>query len=95
MYCMCTCMCTCNFSCSSASSPPSKNTDKTVSRRYKHYDWLHDRLVEKFTINCVPPLPDKQYYGTSIPFLYPLTTCLSHLTTPSHPFTLSPPGEKE
>lgn len=39
------------------------NTGKPVSRRYKHYDWLHDRLMEKFAIHCVPPLPDKQYYG--------------------------------
>jgi len=39
------------------------STGRPVSRRYKHYDWLHDRLEEKFTVNCVPPLPDKQYYG--------------------------------
>ena len=34
-----------------------------VSRRYKHFDWLHDRLVEKFTVIAVPPLPDKQIAG--------------------------------
>lgn len=39
------------------------STNQAVSRRYKHYDWLHSRLEEKFTINSVPPLPDKQYYG--------------------------------
>jgi sorting nexin-9/18/33 len=39
------------------------DTSAPVHRRYKHYDWLHDRLVEKFTTMCVPPLPDKQYYG--------------------------------
>ncbi len=39
------------------------STGRAVSRRFKHYDWLHDRLAEKFTVNSVPPLPDKQYYG--------------------------------
>lgn len=31
-----------------------------VSRRYKHFDWLHDRLNEKFNLIAIPPLPDKQ-----------------------------------
>jgi sorting nexin-9/18/33 len=39
------------------------DTGQAVSRRYKHYDWLHDRLVNKFTFLSVPPLPDKQFYG--------------------------------
>lgn len=34
-----------------------------VSRRYKHFDWLHDRLTEKFNIIAIPPLPDKQISG--------------------------------
>ena len=34
-----------------------------VSRRYKHFDWLHERLVEKFTMIPIPPLPDKQIQG--------------------------------
>jgi sorting nexin-9/18/33 len=34
-----------------------------VSRRYKHFDWLHERLVEKFCIIPIPPLPDKQISG--------------------------------
>ena len=34
-----------------------------MSRRYKHYDWLHERLCIKFAFFSVPPLPDKQYYG--------------------------------
>eukprot|EP00117_Sycon_ciliatum_P038661 scpid43575/ scgid28689/ Sorting nexin-33; SH3 and PX domain-containing protein 3 len=38
-------------------------TGELVERRYKHFDWLHDRLVEKFTVLAVPPLPDKQYAG--------------------------------
>lgn len=31
-----------------------------VSRRYKHFDWLHERLSEKFCLIAIPPLPDKQ-----------------------------------
>ena len=34
-----------------------------MSRRYKHFDWLHDRLEEKFTLIPVAPLPDKQVTG--------------------------------
>lgn len=34
-----------------------------VSRRYKHFDWLHERLQEKFSLIPVPPLPDKQIAG--------------------------------
>ncbi|GAB6022417.1 hypothetical protein CHUAL_006534 [Chamberlinius hualienensis] len=34
-----------------------------VSRRYKHFDWLHQRLAEKFTVIPIPPLPDKQISG--------------------------------
>ncbi|XP_066146695.1 sorting nexin lst-4 [Euwallacea fornicatus] len=34
-----------------------------VSRRYKHFDWLHDRLLEKFNLIAIPPLPDKQVSG--------------------------------
>lgn len=34
-----------------------------VSRRYKHFDWLHGRLVEKYCLIPIPPLPDKQISG--------------------------------
>ncbi|KAI5636637.1 WASP-binding domain of sorting nexin protein domain-containing protein [Phthorimaea operculella] len=34
-----------------------------VSRRYKHFDWLHERLQEKFSLIPIPPLPDKQISG--------------------------------
>lgn len=37
--------------------------DVPVSRRYKHFDWLHERLQEKFSLIPVPPLPDKQISG--------------------------------
>ncbi|XP_068725704.1 sorting nexin-33-like isoform X1 [Montipora capricornis] len=39
------------------------NTRVAVSRRYKHFDWLYDRFIEKFTSISVPPLPDKQITG--------------------------------
>jgi len=38
-------------------------TNIQVSRRYKHFDWLHQRLEEKFTLIPIPPLPDKQISG--------------------------------
>jgi sorting nexin-9/18/33 len=38
-------------------------TGIAVSRRYKHFDWLHERLVDKFCLIPVPPLPDKQISG--------------------------------
>ncbi|XP_046406008.1 sorting nexin lst-4 [Ischnura elegans] len=34
-----------------------------VSRRYKHFDWLHERLEDKFSPIPIPPLPDKQISG--------------------------------
>lgn len=34
-----------------------------VSRRYKHFDWLHERLEEKYCFIPIPPLPDKQISG--------------------------------
>ncbi|XP_077978422.1 sorting nexin-33-like isoform X2 [Glandiceps talaboti] len=39
------------------------HTHIQVSRRYKHFDWLYSRLVDKYTIIAVPPLPDKQITG--------------------------------
>ena len=51
------------FHCSYNYYMSTQNTSRMVSRRYKHYDWLHQRLMEKFTVTAVPPLPDKQYYG--------------------------------
>lgn len=34
-----------------------------VARRYKHFDWLHARLEDKFTFTSIPPLPDAQVTG--------------------------------
>lgn len=39
------------------------HTNIVVSRRYKQFDWLHERLVEKFTLIPIPPLPAKQQAG--------------------------------
>jgi len=33
----------------------------TVQRRMKHFQWLHEQLVLKYTCVCVPPLPDKTF----------------------------------
>nr|CAX73697.1 Sorting nexin-18 [Schistosoma japonicum] len=34
-----------------------------VSRRYKHFDWLHSRLLSKYPCVCIPPLPEKAITG--------------------------------
>jgi len=34
-----------------------------VSRRYKHFDWLRERLVEQFPALAIPSLPEKQFGG--------------------------------
>lgn len=34
-----------------------------VRRRYNQFDWLHERLEEKYPNICVPPLPDKALKG--------------------------------
>ncbi|TRZ00127.1 hypothetical protein DNTS_034621 [Danionella cerebrum] len=39
------------------------HTQNLVSRRYKHFDWLYARLVEKFPVISVPHLPEKQATG--------------------------------
>lgn len=31
--------------------------------RYKHFDWLYNRLLHKFTVISVPHLPEKQATG--------------------------------
>jgi len=38
-------------------------TSAAVSRRYKQFDWLQQRLVEKFSTIAIPPLPEKQIAG--------------------------------
>ena len=40
------------------------HTNYYVSRRYKHFDWLHQRLEEKYgKIIPIPPIPEKQLTG--------------------------------
>lgn len=34
-----------------------------VSRRYKHFDWLHEQMNSKFLLIPSPPLPEKQVAG--------------------------------
>ncbi|CAH8494468.1 unnamed protein product [Schistosoma turkestanicum] len=38
-------------------------TQTQVSRRYKHFDWLHARLLSKYPCICIPPLPEKAITG--------------------------------
>ncbi|XP_027866447.1 sorting nexin-9-like [Xiphophorus couchianus] len=39
-------------------------TNRTVNHRYKHFDWLYERLLEKFgSLLLIPSLPDKQVTG--------------------------------
>ncbi|XP_017563645.2 sorting nexin-18b [Pygocentrus nattereri] len=39
------------------------HTQIQVNRRYKHFDWLYARLVERFPVISVPHLPEKQATG--------------------------------
>lgn len=39
------------------------HTQTQVNRRYKHFDWLYARLVEKFPVISVPHIPEKQAKG--------------------------------
>ncbi|XP_077479321.1 sorting nexin-18-like isoform X2 [Stigmatopora argus] len=39
------------------------HTNIQVNRRYKHFDWLYARLVERFPVISVPHLPEKQATG--------------------------------
>ncbi|XP_061898714.1 sorting nexin-33 [Entelurus aequoreus] len=39
------------------------HTGHPVYRRYKHFDWLYNRLLHKFTVISVPHLPEKQATG--------------------------------
>uniref|UniRef100_UPI0037E71C87 sorting nexin-9-like isoform X2 n=1 Tax=Semicossyphus pulcher TaxID=241346 RepID=UPI0037E71C87 len=39
-------------------------TNRPVNHRYKHFDWLYERLLDKFgSALPIPPLPDKQVTG--------------------------------
>jgi len=50
-----------------------------VSRRYKHFDWLHERLVEKYCTVAVPPLPEKQIAGNCVFFCCATKCVLCHV----------------
>ncbi|CAL4109410.1 unnamed protein product, partial [Meganyctiphanes norvegica] len=38
-------------------------SNQPVSRRYKHFDWLQERLSMKFSLIAIPPIPEKQIAG--------------------------------
>lgn len=41
-----------------------QNTNRPVNHRYKHFDWLYERLLDKFgSAIPIPCLPDKQVTG--------------------------------
>jgi sorting nexin-9/18/33 len=46
-----------------AYSVTSSLTNIQVSRRYKHFDWLHEQLSNKYLLIPIPPLPEKQVSG--------------------------------
>uniref|UniRef100_A0A8R1DUT1 Sorting nexin n=2 Tax=Caenorhabditis japonica TaxID=281687 RepID=A0A8R1DUT1_CAEJA len=46
-----------------AYSITSSLTNINVSRRYKHFDWLHEQLSAKYIFIPIPPLPEKQVAG--------------------------------
>jgi len=46
-----------------AYSVTSSLTGIQVSRRYKHFDWLHEQLSNKYLLIPIPPLPEKQVSG--------------------------------
>lgn len=42
-----------------------QTTNRPVNHRYKHFDWLYERLLDKFgSAIPIPSLPDKQVTGT-------------------------------
>ena len=34
-----------------------------VERRYKHFDWLHERLSIKYGLIAIPPIPEKKLHN--------------------------------
>lgn len=41
-----------------------QSTNRRVNHRYKQFDWLYERLLDKFgSILLIPSLPDKQMTG--------------------------------
>ena len=39
----------------------SRSLQQAVERRFKHFDWLHERLTNKYACIAIPPLPDKTF----------------------------------
>ena len=43
-----------------------KELNSCVTRKYKQFLWLYDRLAEGFPCVSLPPLPVKQFSGESV-----------------------------
>ena len=43
-----------------------KELSSCVTRKYKQFLWLYDRLAEGFPCVSLPPLPVKQFSGESV-----------------------------
>ena len=51
-----------------------QTTNRPVLHRYKHFDWLYERLLYKFgSAIPIPSLPDKQVTGKTLVLHHPLT----------------------
>ena len=46
-----------------------------VAHRFKHFAWLHDRLIELYPCVMVPPIPDKQIQGKPAVFEAGVCSC--------------------
>ncbi|VDK32865.1 unnamed protein product [Gongylonema pulchrum] len=51
------------LSTSRITSKPEEHHEIIVSRRYKHFDWLHEQMSTKYILIPLPPLPEKQVAG--------------------------------
>ena len=43
--------------------PEFEGPEKIVIRRYSDFEWLHDRLAERYKGVFIPPLPEKNAVG--------------------------------
>jgi len=43
--------------------PEFEGPEKIVIRRYSDFEWLHDRLAERYKGIFIPPLPEKNAVG--------------------------------
>jgi hypothetical protein len=50
--------------------PEFEGPEKIVIRRYSDFEWLHDRLAEKYKGIFIPPLPEKNVVGKMANFKF-------------------------